>query len=147
VAAVSYQQDALALAVVFLGLVVDPGHQRAHGVNDPQVAEFGPLEVLRWGAVGREYDQGAVGHLIHLFHGDGALALEFCHDIGVVDDLVLYVDGWAEAFEAELNHFDGADDAGAESSGATEYDFNHGTPLWVLDGPTSPLSLDGREPG
>ena len=124
-ALVPHQQDAPALSVVFLGLVVDAGNQRADGVYDAKVAFVGPLEILRRRTVGGEHNERTLRHFVNFLYGYRSLALQFGDHVGVVDDLVLDVHGRTEPGQALLDHVDGANHAGAESAGRTQYHFDH----------------------
>ena len=58
------------------------------------------------------------GNFLHFFHGDGALALQGFDYVGVVDYLMLDINGWLELLETEFHDFYGANYTGAEPPGA-----------------------------
>ena len=57
------------------------------------------------------------GHFFHFLDGDGALAFQFGHHVGIVDNLVLDVHRRAEPLQAEFHHLNRPDDPGAEPAG------------------------------
>ncbi len=64
-------------------------------------------------AVGREHDDGALGHLVGLLDEDRAALLERLHDVQVVHDLLADVDRRAVVLERVLDGLHRAVDAGA----------------------------------
>ena len=67
--------------------------------------------------MGAENQDGARGDFADGFHKNGAAAPELLHNIGIVDNLMVYVDRSAIGFERQLNDVDRANHARAEPAG------------------------------
>jgi hypothetical protein len=64
-----------------------------------------------------EYEYGAVRNVFDGFNKDGAAAAQLLHDVGIVDDFMVDINGRAVGFKRELDDIDGTDDAGTKSTG------------------------------
>jgi hypothetical protein len=64
-----------------------------------------------------EYEYGAVRNLIDGFNKDGAAAAQLLHNVGIVNDFMVDINGRAVGFKRELDDVYGPDDAGTESTG------------------------------
>ena len=108
----------IALAGTDLDLVVDLGHQRAHGVDHeppPARAAATTSGAEPWA----ESMSGApVGDLVDVVDEDHAEVGEALHHEPVVDDLVVAVDGRLEGPHHPGQGLDGHLHPGAEASGA-----------------------------
>src|SRR5512142_3342648 len=72
--------------------------------------------------MGAEYGHRAVWNFVQFLDEACALVLQRVDDMLVVDDLVADVDGLAELLQRALDDVDGANDAGAKSTGLGEND-------------------------
>ena len=104
--------------------VVDLGYQRAGGVYDVQITFGGLLEVFRRRPVSGKNDSRANGHFVHVLHGNSAHVLYRFDHVGIVHNLVLDVDGCAEALERNLDHVDSPHYTGAEPPGHSKEDLH-----------------------
>ena len=109
---------------------MNPGYQRTDGVYNLQVPLFGLLKVLGGRPVGRENYARAGRYLFHRLDSDGAFSLQVFNNVGIVDYLVLDVDGRPEPFQALFNDLNSADYAGAKASRGTEY-YLHDHPSFI----------------
>lgn len=73
-------------------------------------------------AVGGEDDDGPLGDLLGLLHEDGAALLQRLHDVGVVHDLLAYVDGRAILLQRPLDRLHRSVDARAVTAGLGDQD-------------------------
>ena len=97
-----------------------PRYQGANGVDDPQAALPGLLEILRRRPVGRKDHQGSRRHFGHRFHRDGPLPFQIVHHIGIVDNLMFDIDRRPEPLQALLHHLNGPHHPGAEPPRRTQ---------------------------
>ena len=105
---------------------MDLGDQRAGGIDRAQAPLGGFLAHLRGHPVGGEDHHRALGNLAGLVHEDRAALLKGADHVGVMDDLLTYVDGRAEALQ---HFFDGLHcpvDARAVATGLGEQDASGG---------------------
>ena len=123
VAGVADQHDLAAGGEVALGLDVHLGDQRAGGV------EIDHLPLHRLGrhrlrhAVGGEHHRPVVRAFLQLLDEHRAHRPQALDHVAVVDDLVAHIDRRAVLLDRPLDDLDGAVDAGAETAGAGEQDF------------------------
>ena len=108
-------EDGVALATPHLELVVHLRHERAHGVHDGSAAGAGRLDHLGGRPMGAEHERGARGHLGDVVDENHALLAETVHDMPVVDDLVVAVDGGLEHPDHPGQRLDGLLDARTEA--------------------------------
>ena len=118
VAGVADVEDGVALAGPDPGLVVDLGHERAHGVDHETAPVAGGGHHVGGRAVGREHHRGAVGKVVDAVDEDDPEVPEPLHHEPVVDDLVVAVDGRLEDPDHPGQGLDGHLHAGAEPAGA-----------------------------
>ena len=114
VAGVADVEDRVALPAADLELVVHLGDERADGVDDHAAPGPGGLDDLRGRAVGAEHERRTGGHLGHVVDEDDPLVAEAVHDMAVVHDLVVAVDGRLEDPHHPGQGLDRLLDAGAE---------------------------------
>jgi hypothetical protein len=137
----AHQQYLFTLTAVLLGLVVDLGHQWTNSVDHPQAALFGLLKVLRRGPVGREHHPGAGRNLLNGFNGYRSLSFQFGDYVGVMDDLVLHVNGRPVPVKTDLHDLDSAHHTSAKTPGSAENHFQDSASLTV-SGPLLTVSPD-----
>src|SRR2546428_611931 len=116
-ALVTHVHDLEALADPGLHLVVDLGHERAYRVDDYTAARLRGLHHLGGGAVGRQHDgtaRGHVGDVVDEHHPEVFEALD--HEL-VVDDLVVAVHRRLEGPDHAGQGLDRHLDPGAEAAG------------------------------
>ena len=133
------QQHGAAGLLVALDLAVNLGDQRAGGVGEQQPAAPGFGRHGLGHAVGREYHQPVIGHLVQLLDEHGTQPTELVHHVAVVDDLVADIDRRAVPAQRFLDHVDRPLDPGAESARAGEEDRERrqvgiGQGLWLPRG-------------
>jgi len=91
--------------------------QRASGVNDAERPVLGFLANRGRHTMSAEYEHGAMGDVIDGFNKDGAAAAQLLHNVGIVNDFMVDINGRAVGFKRELDDIDGTDDAGTKSTG------------------------------
>lgn len=64
----------------------------------------------------REHDVCTLGNLLDRFDGDSALCLQVCDDVGIMNDLVLYVDRRSVTLKGDLDDVYGANDSRTEAT-------------------------------
>ena len=99
-------QDGETLVRAHLRLVMDLGDERAHRVHHEPVLGTCRGHDLGRGAVRRQHEGRALGHVIDVVDEDHALLSEAVDDESVVDDLVVAVDGWLEQLEHRRQRLD-----------------------------------------
>ena len=114
----------------FVAFFVKFGHfdmhfrdQRAGGVKNLKAALARFFLHRKAHAMRAEHQRSAGRHIAQLFNEDGALVFEVIDDIGVVHDLVAYIDGRAELDDGALDDFDGPVHAGAKTARLGQQDF------------------------
>ena len=122
VALVADVDDPVALLRAHPDLVVDLGHQRAHGVDHEAAGRFGVGNNLGRRAVRAQHDRRAFGDLVDRVDEDDALLFEPAHDLLVVHDLVIAVHGRREGPHHRRQRLDRHLDTRAESTGSGEQD-------------------------
>ena len=115
VALVAHIENGVALAGADLELVVDLGHERAHGVDHHAAGPAGVGDDLGSRAVGREHERRAGGDIVHVVDEDHPLGPELVDDVTVVDDLVVAVDRRLEDPDHPRQGLDRLLHTGAES--------------------------------
>ena len=143
VAGMADQDDLAAAAGVVLAFLVNFGDQRTGRVDDRQIAVVGFDLDLLGDAVGGEYGDGTIRHVVHFLDENRALGAQAFDDVLVVHEFVADVDGRAVDFQGAFDDFDGAFDAGAETARAGQQDsqvFGHRDHL-ILNGPLVNLRL------
>src|ERR1035437_10599605 len=95
------EHERVALPGKLDGLNVDLRHQRASGVNHPEVAGLAALAHRGRYAVGRINDTLAIGNVVDLMDKDRALLCQLVHNVAVTHNLPPYIDGRAEGFERD----------------------------------------------
>ena len=85
---------------------MDLGHQRAGGVDRPQLPLAGDAANLRRNAVGREEQRGAERHLGQIVDERHAAAAKVLDDVLVVDDLVVDVNRRLERRQRQVERLD-----------------------------------------
>ena len=96
---------------------MDPGHQRAGGVDGVLLTALGVGAHLWRHAVSAEDHRGAVRNLVQILHENHPAPLEIRHHSLVVHDLLAHVQRRDIGGEQFLHHLDGAVDARAEAAG------------------------------
>ena len=85
------QQDVAARPVPTFDFGMDFGHERANGVNDPQVPVLGSqLDRTRTAMSGQDRNR-ACGDLMDVLHKDRALPFEPFHYCSVMDDCAAHI--------------------------------------------------------
>ena len=95
----AHKHDLLAFTGVLFGLVMHAGNKRARGVNRLKITSFGAGVILRRRTMRGENDHGASRNVVNILDCDGPFGLEVGYDVRIVDDLMLDVDGGAEALQ------------------------------------------------
>ena len=126
VAAVADVEDGEALAGAHLGLVVHLGDERAHRVDHEAVVVPGGGDHLGGGAVGRQHERGAGGHVVDVVDEHHPELPEPVDDEPVVHDLVVAVDGRFEHPHHPRQRLDRHLDPGAEPPRLGEEDLLDG---------------------
>ena len=114
---VADQDDGALLARELEGLEMNFCDQRASGVNDAERPVLGFLANRGRHTMSAEYEHGAVGNVIDGLNKDGAAAAQLLHNVGIVNDFMVDINGRAVGFKRELDDINGTDDAGTKSTG------------------------------
>ncbi len=93
------------------------GHQRADGIEDPQLAPRRLLPHRLGDAVGAEDHRRPVRHLVQLLDEDRPLLAQGVDDIFIVHHFMADINRRAEKFQGPFNYLYGPVDAGTETAG------------------------------
>ena len=121
---VADEQDRVARLGVLDRLQVNLGHQRAGGVDRPQLPLAGNAANLRRHAVGGEEQRGPERHLGQIIDKRHAAAAKMLDHVLVVDDLVIDVDRRLERRQGQLERLDRHVDAGTKPARTGQEDFH-----------------------
>ena len=113
---VADEQDRVAGLGVLDRLQVDLGHERAGGVDRPQVPLAGHAADFRRNAVGGEQQRRPARHVGQVVDKRHAAAAEMLDHVLVVDDLVIDVDRRRERRQGQVERLDRHVDAGTETA-------------------------------
>jgi hypothetical protein len=116
--------DAVTFLVVTLGLEMDLGDQGTGCIDDLKLEQSGFVNLVFRDAMGAEDGNGSLGDFVQTLNKNRAFIAQLVDYEMVVNDLVKDIDGGTMDLQRQIDYIDGSDDASAEPSGLSEYDFH-----------------------
>ena len=111
------QDDAVAAPGVLYRFNVDLGHQRAGGVDHPQITQLAGLANAGGHAMSAINKTLAVWNFIYFVNKDRALGFQFFHHVAVVDDLFAHIDRRPKGVQRNADNINGPHNSGAKTPG------------------------------